>query len=103
MAAWWSTLPHNYYKHQQPPPDCQFSLECLDTDFLLNILNSLEDTNPTTYDKDDSDNLGDFTLLDEGEIEAVKDFQITLLQTAETGDGGGSSGEDQIFLIKIDV
>ena len=71
---------------------------------MLDILNSLEDTNPTAYDKDDGADLGDFTLLDEVEVEAaeemeaLKELQITLLQTAETGDGDGSSGEDQIFL-----
>ena len=87
-----TTRPQNYTKHQQPPPpaDCQFSLECLETDFVIDILNSVEasseDTNPASSG-DNGIDLGDFM----GE---VGEIQITLLQTTETE--GDNSGEMKI-------
>ena len=92
-----TTRPQNYSKHQQPPPpaDCQFSLECLETDFVIDILNSVEasseDTNPASSgdnaDQDGGIDLGDFM----GE---VGEIQITLLQTSDTE--GDNSGEMKI-------
>ena len=87
-----TTRPQNYSKHQQPPPpaDCQFSLECLETDFVIDILNSVEasseDTNPASS-SDGGIDLGDFM----GE---VGEIQITLLQTSDTE--GDNSGEIRI-------
>lgn len=87
-----TTTPQNYSKQEQPlpPANCQFSLECLEMDFVIDILNSVEaseDTNPASSNNTEQDgmDLGDFM----GEVEEI---QITLLQTTET-DRGENSGE----------
>ena len=79
------TLLKNYSKPKQPPPqpDRQLSLECLDTDFVIEILNSVEDKTVSSSDSrdDDIEDFSDLILLEAEDVE-----EVNLLQIAETGE-----------------
>ena len=81
----------------QPPPtpDCQPSLECLETDFVIEILNSVEDTAAASGDSRDNDvqDFSDLILLEAEDVEGVN-----LLQIVEPG--GEHSGDHQRSKIK---
>ena len=79
------TLLKNYSKPKQPPPqpDHQLSLECLDTDFVIEILNSVEDKTVSSSDSRDNhvEDFSDLILLEAEDVE-----EVNLLQIAETGE-----------------